>query len=96
MEGVPEHLGTDESQKPEGDPMVHRRDVRGEHAAHGPSDKGHEGLETPEEQGDDHGLAPLDAPHAKAFAHGHGEGVHGQPHAGQNQFDDTHGSSFRE
>lgn len=52
MEGVPEHLAADEGEKPESNPVIDGGDGAGEQRACGPTDKRHERLKAPEEQGD--------------------------------------------
>ena len=94
MEGVPEHLAADEGEKPESNPVIDGGDGAGEQRACGPTDKRHERLKAPEEQGDHQRIAPTYLPHAEAFADGHGERVHGKPDARQEQLDEPHSEPF--
>jgi hypothetical protein len=53
------------------------------------------GLKTAEKGGDDQQMLDVDPPaHLKAAADGHGEGVHGQPNAGQKNLNKSHKKPF--
>ena len=70
--------------------MVHAGDVGLELPAQGPARQGHQGLEAPEEQGDDHPLPPADPPHGQPLADSGREGVHAQSHADEKQLPIAH------
>ena len=88
--GFPDHVAADKAQKDHGDPVVHRGDVLREAAAQQVADERHQGLKASEPEAHDHHVLPLYPADGQALADGHGEGVHGQAHGQNKQFQYRH------
>ena len=78
MKGLPDHFPADESEHPEGDPMVHRLDIMAETAGEDPADERHQCLEKAENKRQREHCARLPFPDDDPADHGNGEAVHGQ------------------
>ena len=81
---------TDDPQQDKGDPVVILLDAIRKLGPQHPADEGHQRLKAAEVQAHRQGMTPFDLRHGQPLTNRHGEGIHGQSHTDQEQFDKSH------
>ena len=89
-EGLPDHVAADKQQQNKGDPVVILLDISRKLRTKYPPQKGHQCLKAAEIQSHRQGMAPFDPRHGQALTDRHGEGVHRQSHADEEQLKKSH------
>ena len=87
-EGFLNHVGADQPQQDESDPMVNGLDVGLELPSQKIAQQGHSGLEAAKVDARDDGVAEFQLLHREAFTDGHGHGVHGQTNGQDEQVEE--------
>ena len=89
-QALADHAAADPGQQHKGDPRGHLRHAAGKLGPQQPSGQGHDGLKHAEIQADEQGLLPVHPGHGQSLTDGHGEGVHAQAHAHQENLHQCH------
>ncbi len=90
IQGFLDHIAADDDQKDERDPVVVGCDGVLKIDAQQVTQQRHQSLESAKIQADDNGVTVVHFPHGQALADGYGEGVHGQAHGNEKQFEQRH------
>ena len=93
--GLPDHIAADKDQQHKGDPVVHAGDEGLKLGAQQPAQEGHQGLKAAEPQSCGEHVDRAHSAHRQTLADGDSEGVHGQPHGQDEQFQKTHNKNLR-
>ena len=88
--GLLHHAAADEAEQDEGHPVVDGGDVALKGGAQEVAQARHQGLEAAEPGADDEVMPTSQLPGGKTLADGDGEGVHGEAHGDEKEFQNAH------